>query len=46
VRLWREKEYSTAEDLVAELCRELSVDFIKDIPIGDIRSGFGSEFVD
>jgi general secretion pathway protein E len=30
------KEYSTAEDLVAELCRELSLDFIKDIPIGDI----------
>lgn len=31
-----QKEYATAEDLVAELCRELGIDFIKDIPIGDI----------
>lgn len=30
------KEYTTADDLVADLCRELGMDFIKDIPINDI----------
>ena len=29
-------EYSTPEEAVAELCRHLGVDFIKEIPIGDI----------
>lgn len=32
------KEYSTADDLVADLCRELGLDFIKDIPVNDISS--------
>lgn len=30
------KEYTTADDLVADLCRELGLDFIKDIPVNDI----------
>ena len=30
------KDYSTADDLVADLCRELGMDFIKDIPVNDI----------
>lgn len=30
------KNFSTAEELVSELCREMSIDFIKDIPVGDI----------
>ncbi len=30
------KEYTSAEDLVAELCRELGLDFIKDIPVSEI----------
>jgi general secretion pathway protein E len=33
-----EKEYSTADDLVAELCKELGIDFIKDIPVNDISA--------
>jgi general secretion pathway protein E len=32
------KDYSTADDLVADLCRELGLDFIKDIPINDISA--------
>ncbi|MEZ0392736.1 MAG: type II secretion system ATPase GspE [Pseudobdellovibrionaceae bacterium] len=31
-----EKEFSTADDLVADLCREMGLDFIKDIPVNDI----------
>lgn len=30
------KSYSSADELVSDLCRELGVDFIKDIPVGDI----------
>ena len=30
------KDYSSADDLVADLCRELGLDFIKDIPVNDI----------
>lgn len=30
------KDYQTAEDLVAELCREMGLEFIKDIPVNDI----------
>ncbi|RYZ66570.1 MAG: type II secretion system protein GspE, partial [Proteobacteria bacterium] len=32
------KEYTSAEELVSELCKEMGVDFIKDIPIGDISA--------
>ncbi|MFP5519211.1 MAG: type II secretion system ATPase GspE [Bdellovibrionia bacterium] len=32
------KTYSSAEDLVSELCKELGLDFIKDIPVGDISA--------
>ena len=32
------KDYPTADDLVAELCRELGLEFIKDIPVNDISS--------
>lgn len=32
------KEYASADDLVADLCRELGVDYIKDIPVNDISS--------
>ncbi|MBX3033481.1 MAG: type II secretion system ATPase GspE [Bdellovibrionaceae bacterium] len=32
------KEYGTAEELVADLCRELGLDFIKDIPVADIST--------
>lgn len=32
------KEYSTADDLVAALSRELGLDFIKDIPVNDIST--------
>lgn len=31
-----DKEFSTADDLVADLCREMGLDFIKDIPVNDI----------
>ena len=30
------KDYSTADELVSDLCRELGLDFIKDIPVNDI----------
>lgn len=30
------KDYSTADDLVADLCKELGLEFIKDIPVNDI----------
>lgn len=30
------KDFSSAEDLVSELCKELGLDFIKDIPISEI----------
>lgn len=30
------KEFSTADEVVAELCREMGLDFIKDIPVNDI----------
>ncbi|MBX3040355.1 MAG: type II secretion system ATPase GspE [Bdellovibrionaceae bacterium] len=33
-----QKTFASAEDLVAELCRELGVDFIKDIPVADISA--------
>ena len=32
------KEYTTADDLVADLCRELGLEFIKDIPVNDIST--------
>jgi general secretion pathway protein E len=32
------KDFPTADDLVAELCRELGLEFIKDIPVNDISS--------
>ncbi len=32
------KDYASADDLVADLCRELGVDYIKDIPVNDISS--------
>ncbi len=31
-----EKEFSTADDVVADLCKELGLDFIRDIPVSDI----------
>lgn len=31
-----EKEFSTTDDLVADLCKEMSLEFIKDIPVHDI----------
>ncbi len=31
-----EKDFSTADDLVADLCKEMGVEFIKDIPVNDI----------
>ncbi len=30
------KEYTTADELIADLCREIGFDFIKDIPVNDI----------
>lgn len=30
------RDFSTAEDVVAELCKQLGLDFIKDIPVNDI----------
>lgn len=30
------KEFSTADELVADLCREMGLEFIKDIPVNDI----------
>lgn len=33
-----EKDFSTAEDVVSELCRELGLDFIKDIPVNEISA--------
>ncbi len=33
-----QKEFSTADELVAELCKELGLDFMKDIPINDISA--------
>lgn len=32
------KDYSSADDLVADLCHELGFDFIKDIPVNEISS--------
>lgn len=32
------KEFSTADELVADLCKELGLDFIRDIPISDIAA--------
>ena len=32
------KEYNNAEDIVGEFCNELGLDFIKDIPVGDIST--------
>ncbi len=31
-----EKDFSNADELVADLCREMGLDFIKDIPVNDI----------
>jgi general secretion pathway protein E len=31
-----DKEFSTADDLVADLCKEMGMEFIKDIPVNDI----------
>ncbi len=30
------KDYSTADELVAELCKEMGLEFMKDIPVNDI----------
>lgn len=30
------KEFSTADELVSDLCKEMGLDFIKDIPVNDI----------
>lgn len=30
------REFSTAEDVVAELCKQMGLEFIKDIPVNDI----------
>lgn len=32
------KDFATPEELVAELCRELGLEFIKDIPVNDISA--------
>lgn len=32
------KDYATADDLVSDLCRELGLEYIKDIPINDISA--------
>ena len=34
--LFQSHEFTTPEDALAELCKHLGLDFIKDIPIGDI----------
>lgn len=31
-----QKSYTSAEDIVADLCKELGLDFMKDIPVSDI----------
>jgi len=31
-----DREFSTADDLVADLCKEMGLEFIKDIPVNDI----------
>ncbi|PIS09730.1 MAG: type II secretion system protein GspE [Bdellovibrio sp. CG10_big_fil_rev_8_21_14_0_10_47_8] len=31
-----EKDFSTADDLVADLCKEMGLEFIRDIPVADI----------
>lgn len=31
-----QKDFGTADDLLSELCREMGLDFIKDIPVNDI----------
>ncbi|MEK6774685.1 MAG: type II secretion system ATPase GspE [Bdellovibrionota bacterium] len=33
-----QREFTTADELVAELCKELGLDFIKDIPVNDISA--------
>ena len=33
-----QKEYTSAEELVAALCQEMGVEFMKDIPVNDISS--------
>ncbi len=33
-----QKEYTTADDLVAELCREMGVEFLKEVPVSEISS--------
>lgn len=33
-----EKEFSTADEVVADLCKELGLDFIRDIPVSDISA--------
>lgn len=32
------KDYSSAEELVSDLCKELGLDFIRDIPVADISA--------
>jgi general secretion pathway protein E len=34
--LFGAKDYSSADELVADLCREMGLEFIKDIPVNDI----------
>ncbi len=33
-----QKEYSTADDLIAQLCKEMGLEYIKDIPVADISA--------
>ena len=32
------KDYATADELVSDLCRELGLEFIRDIPVNDISA--------
>lgn len=32
------REFSSADDLVQDLCKEMGLDFLKDIPVNDIPS--------
>ncbi|MGZ3747342.1 MAG: type II secretion system ATPase GspE [Pseudobdellovibrionaceae bacterium] len=33
-----QREHSSADDLLSDLCKEMGLDFIKDIPVGDISA--------
>lgn len=36
--LFSSKEYSTADELVSDLCREIGLEYIKEIPVSDISA--------